>query len=196
MLGGLLAEFDSSNTCACAVTGLKHSGLQKLSVYMPYPARDVQKALQLEASPLPRLVFVAGALGASLAYFILWYTNVWDYPINVGGRPDHAIPAFIPIAFETMVLFAGGTAFVGALWLCGLPRLYHPLDEVEGFTMVSVDRFMVGVDAKDANFEREAVGNLLRQFGALAVRDFGEPGTGSEPALADSPAPDITEEER
>lgn len=182
MQRGLLAEFDSSEACSRAIPVLREHGLGRLDVYMPYPAKEIQKALGARPSPLPRYVLLAGCLGAVVGYLILWYTNVFDYPINVAGRPDHAVPAFIPISFETLVLFAGCAAFVGALWLGGLPRLYHPLDEVEGFTRVSVDRFVLAVDAANEGFDAAEASAILGALGALSVRPLGSgQSTASEP---------------
>lgn len=174
MRRALVAEFASSEACCHAIENLQQQGFERLDVYMPYPSKEVQEALGTPPSPLPRYVFVAGLCGALLAYFILWYTNVYDFPINVGGHPDHAVPAFIPITFETLVLFAGCTSFIGALVLGRLPRLYHPIDEIEGFEQTSVDRFILTIDADDPDFEEARAETLLNEHGALAVRALGK----------------------
>jgi hypothetical protein len=75
---------------------------------------------------------------------------VVDYPLNVGGRPYHSAPAFIPITFEMAVLFAATAALVSAIVLGGLPRLWHPVFEVDGFERATIDRFWLAVCAGDA----------------------------------------------
>ncbi len=173
MQRGLLAEFGSVEACLRAIHGLKERGIRGLHVYAPYPIKEIEEALELPPSPLPRYVFVAGLLGAAIAYLILWYTNAYDYVINVGGRPSHAVPAFIPITFETTVLAAGCTAFFGALRLGGMPRLYHPLDEIEAFRGVAVDRFFIALDASGESFDRGNAAAALREVGALSISEIG-----------------------
>jgi hypothetical protein len=153
---------------------LKARGAEVEDVYMPYPARSVQEALDLEASPLPWFVFGGGAAGTAIAYLILWYTSAVDYPINVAGHPAHAAPAFIPITFETLVIFAGCTAFFAGLVLCGLPRLYDAVDEVEGFELVSVDRFVVRIAGSPRNLDRRETSAIVSDIGALKLRELGD----------------------
>ncbi|HEX4338550.1 MAG TPA: DUF3341 domain-containing protein [Polyangiaceae bacterium] len=162
-MSALLGEFDSADACAAAITTLRERGHAPLDAYMPFPAKNVEDALELPPSPLPRFVFVAGIVGALTGYLVLWWTQSIDYPLNVGGRPTHAAPAFIGITFETMVLFACFTAFLGMLWLCGLPRLWHPTFEVDGFDRASVDRFFVVVLDQDGSRDE------LTRAGALRV---------------------------
>ncbi len=189
MKHGLLAEFDSPSACTQAIRTLKSRGIRQLDAYMPYAAKEVQEALEVKPSPLPRIVFVAGCIGATVAYLILWYTNVYDYPLNVGGRSTHAVPAFIPITFETTVLVAGCTAFIGALVLGGLPRLYHPVDETEDFELVSVNRFLLAVNAADDGFDKDALRTMLSELGALSVRELGALGS-ARPSSQAEPQPE------
>ncbi len=64
-----------------------------------------------------------------------------------GGRARGL--AFIPITFEMMVLSAALTGFVVLLVLARLPELWHPVFDVPGFERASIDRFWVGIDARD-----------------------------------------------
>jgi hypothetical protein len=113
---------------------------------------------------------MSGAVGG---FLIMWYCNAWSYPINVGGRPPFAIPAFIPITFESGILAAGVTGFVALFWTIGLPSLAHPLFRVDGFERASVDRFWLAIDVRDAALDLRRTPDELRAFGAVRVASFG-----------------------
>jgi hypothetical protein len=164
----LVGEFESAEGCAAAIRGLKRSGSIRVDAVMPYPSKAVEEALALPRSPLPRYVLVFGLLGAAFAYGILWWTQNVDYPLNVGSHPTHAVPAYIPITFETTVLFASVAAFVGMLRLARLPRPWHPLFEIAGFERASVDRFFVLAESL-ANSDETKLRETLEELGALRV---------------------------
>ncbi len=167
MASALLCEFASADTCVAAIHRLRERGHAPIDAYMPYPAKNVEEALELPPSPLPKWVLLFGIIGACVAYLILWWTQHIDYPLDVGGRPTHAAPAYVGITFETMVLFASFAAFIGMLRLCRLPRLWHAAFEVSGFERASVDRFFLVVPNEGAG-ERE-LSDVLSEIGALRV---------------------------
>jgi hypothetical protein len=110
-----------------------------------------------------------GLTGAAVGYLIQFWTKAIDYPINVGGRPDDSAPAFIPITFETAILFGALSTFFGLLWLCRLPRLWHPVFEVEGFERTTTDRFWLCVDRTDPCFSADSLMRKLEDLGALRI---------------------------
>ena len=58
--------------------------------------------------------------GSSGFFLLMTYADVRAYPLDIGGRPKFAWPAFIPIAFELGVLCAMGAGFFG--YFCALPH--------------------------------------------------------------------------
>ena len=95
---------------------------------------------------MPKIVLVAGLAGALAGYGLEYWTQVIAWPMNIGGRPFHSWPHYIPVTFECTVLGASLTAFVGMLALNGLPKPYHPVFNVPEFDRASRDRTARYVD--------------------------------------------------
>ncbi len=164
MRSGLLAEFGSPEALQRAYEARAREGYTMLRTFTPYPVKGIVKTLP--ESLVPYVMLGAGLFGGVFAYLLQWWCNAKDWPINVGGRPLNSAPAFIPITFETTVLFASLAGFFCALGFSGLPRLYHPVFQVEGFERATLDRYWLGIDEADPRFEA-GVGERLLDEGAL-----------------------------
>jgi hypothetical protein len=114
---------------------------------------------------------LGGILGGAGAYFLQWYAAVVDYPLNIGGRPLHSWPAFIPATFELTILGAAVAAVIAMLALNGLPRLYHPLFEVDEFELASRNRFFLCLPAHDPVFAPGPARTLLEERSPLLLRE-------------------------
>ena len=169
MRTGLLASFDTPEALLRAVRELRRRGYRRMDAFTPYPVEGLEQALGLSRSPLPKIVFPVAMTGAALAYLVQLWCNAYDYPINVGGRPLHSAPAFIPITFESGVLVSSLAGVFVFLILASLPRLHAPVDDVEGFERASLDRFWVAVDDRDPHFSAVELELELRELGALSV---------------------------
>jgi Protein of unknown function (DUF3341) len=169
MRTGLLAEFATPDEMLHAIRELRRRGYKRLDAFTPYPVKGAEQALGLTRSRLGWMVFPIAMAGAGLAFLFQLWCNGHDYPINVGGRPLDSAPAFIPITFETGVLTASIAGVVIFLVLAGLPELYAPVFDVEGFERASIDRFWVGVDERDPMFDSARLERDVRELGALRV---------------------------
>lgn len=172
---GLLAEFETPQALLDAARAVRAAGLTHVEAYTPFAVPEVEEALALPRSPIARIVFVAGLIGAISAYAFLYWVTAVDDPRLVGGMPAHSGPAYIPITFETMVLFASVTAFLSFFALSRLPRLWHPVFEAEGFESATVHRFWLGIDARDPALDVSQATRLLVDAGALRVVRGAEP---------------------
>src|SRR6266511_842183 len=169
MRPGCVAEFATPAHVRAAVQTLRSKKYKRLDVYGPYPIEGIQADLGLGRSWLTWIVFPLAFGGAGLGYWIQWYVNGVNYPLNVGGRPSRAWPMFIPIAFETAVLMSGVGAFVLFFALSRLPRLWQPIFDVEGFESASKDRFWVAIDERDLSANPEHEMQLLVRLGGTQV---------------------------
>ena len=170
-LHGLLAEFDSAAGIVRAAEAVHRAGYRKVDAYTPYPMEEVLDALHLHRTHVPKIVLAGGILGLLAGFGLQYYCSVIAYPMNIGGRPIAAWPAWVVPAFETTVLFSALAAVFGTLALCGFPQPYHPVFNVPGFALASRDRFFLCVEAADPKFDLDATGELLRGLGPSSVAE-------------------------
>jgi hypothetical protein len=165
-LYGLLAEFESSEALIEAAHKARAAGYQKMNAYTTFPLEGLSEALGQKPTRLPVLVLLGGVCGGITAYATMYYASVISYPINVGGRPLHSWPSFIPITFELTVLGASFAAFLGMLALNGLPHPHHPLFDVPAFSLASRDRFFLCIQSRDPLFQLESTRQFLESLPA------------------------------
>lgn len=169
MARAVMAELSSPEALARALLELRRQGYRELDAHTPYPVDDVQEALGLKRSPIPWFVLAGAAFGGSLGYLVQWFTSAVAYRLDVGGRPFHAAPAFVPITYELATLFGALVGFIAFFLLTGLPRPWHPVFEADGFESAARDRFWLRVcDSKPRAVPQETV-NALLSLGALRV---------------------------
>jgi ActD protein len=169
----VIAEFASGSDLLAGIRALRDAGVSRFDAFTPYEVAGLEELLGVRRSRLTWIALASGLAFGGGAYLLQWWINVVDYPLNIGGRPYHSAPAFIPITFEMTVLFASAAALLSAIVLGGLPRLWHPVFEVDGFERASVDRFWLAVGAGDAALDRQRDTAALVGAGALRVEWLG-----------------------
>jgi hypothetical protein len=163
-LYGLVAEFDDPTALVHAARVARESGYTRLDAYTPFPIEALHDALALRDNRLPLFVLIGGVLGGLAGYLLQYWTSVVDYPLNVGGRPLHSWPAFVPVTFEMTVLGAALACALGMIALNGLPTPYHPLFNVPRFALSSRDRFFLCIETADPLFDRDGTRRFLERL--------------------------------
>ena len=162
--------FDDPEVCLSAVKTLRSEGYRIDDVHSPFPVHGIEEALGWRETRLGWATFVGGASGLAIAAALQLWTHMLDWPLNIGGKSDAALPALVPVAFELIVLIAA-FATVGGLLLrsrlsptaAGKRPSAQPLDEV------SDDAFVVRVVEHDAAFSRPAFEDICRRVRAMTV---------------------------
>jgi hypothetical protein len=168
---GLLAEFPSADALCAAARHARDNGYTRVEAYSPFAIEGLDDIVGADKGWIAPLTLLGGILGGAGTYFLQWYAAVVDYPINIGGRPLHSWPAFIPATFEITILGAAVAAVLAMLVLNGLPRLYHPLFEVEEFELASRNRFFLCLPARDPVFAPGPARDLLEGLHPLLLRE-------------------------
>jgi hypothetical protein len=170
----VVAEFKTSDGLLEGTRKMREKGHSNVDTHTPYPIHGLEEALGIKRVKVPTIVLLAGITGVFVAYSMMYFMNNIDFPINVGNRPPHSAPAFIPITFELMVLLGGTSAFFGLMAMLKLPQPYHPIFEWEAFARASVDGFFLSVEV-GAGEDPVDVANDARIVGAAEVQVIEEP---------------------
>lgn len=175
-LHGLLAEFATADELLLAAQRVStESKYGPWEAYSPFPIPGLAEALGTSSSDPVPFWMLLGALAGGVGTFALeWYAAVWDYPINVGGRPPGSWQAFLPAAIEMAVLGAALLGVIAMLLDNGLPRLHHPLFGVAPFSAASNDRFFLLLRATDASFDAQRAREFLQLLRPRTINEVPE----------------------
>lgn len=163
-----VGTFEREEDILAATRASRESGLKIVDVYTPYAVHGMDKAMQLGHSRLPVVCFLLGLFGAAAKVWFEFWTTGSAWPINVGGKPWNSLPAFVPVTFEVMVLFAGVSTVIAFLLVCRLMPGKRPklVDRA-----VTDNRFVLVLEETDAVFDPEKVQRLFAGFHALQTQE-------------------------
>ncbi len=171
--------FDDEMVLFPAVTKVRKTGYKIHDVYTPFAIHGLDKALGLRDTSLHTAGFIYGITGTATALgFISWvFTN--DWPLNIGGKPHFALPAWIPIIFELTVLFASVGMVLTFCYLCQMAPFvkkhhFHPRATDDLFVMAveltsktnedEVKKYLLSVGAKEVNVQHAETGWWLGTY--------------------------------
>src|SRR6056297_917596 len=104
------AMFDDDHRLLDAARDIVGQGIRVKDVYSPFPIHGLDPIIGIKRTRIAIVSFMFGLTGLSLALLGMWYFMIYDWPMNIGGKPSFSLienlPAFIPVTFEFTVLCA------------------------------------------------------------------------------------------
>lgn len=146
-----------------AVKKVRNSGYKLHDVYTPFPVHGLDHALGLKDTDLHVAGFIYGLAGTATALGFMSWIFTSDWPINFGGKPHLALPAFIPMTFELTVLFSA----VGmVLTFCYLNQIMPGVKKHVFHPRQSDDLFVIAIELNEFVTEIEVI-DFLKSTGAI-----------------------------
>lgn len=156
--------FNSDHAILAAARAARKKGLSIRDAYTPFPVHGMDEALALPPSWLSRACLALGASGLAFALSFQYWVSLYNWPMNIGGKPFDASPALIPIAFEITVLVAGvGTVLTLLVFRGLLPGKPAPFSGL-GATN---DKFLLVID----DLPDQELKKFFQEHGAVEVKE-------------------------
>ncbi len=165
-------QFEDEEELFASIKAVQDAGIKIYDVLTPFPVHGLDKALKLERSKIANVGFICGAFGTVAGFLFQSWTSSVAWPLNIGGKPSWAVPSFIPVAFETTVLFAVLGMIIAFLYKSKLfpgrkNKIYHEGITDDYFVMI------LDYDKDISETKKQEIEQLLYKAGAYNI-DFVE----------------------
>ena len=166
---GLMAEFNTPADVLHAAEKIRDAGYRRWDVFTPFPIHGLDEVMRLGNSLVGWVALGGGAFMFLNIIGLIWFTNAFDYPLIVGGKPMFSLPmSFVP-AYIMMIMGGAIGALVGMLGLNQLPRFHHPLLFKKRFEGASRDKFIIVIGSLDEKFCASGTKQFLESIGCQHV---------------------------
>lgn len=157
--------FDDEAVLFPAVKQVRKKGYKIHDVFTPMPIHGLDAAMGLRDTSLHTAGFIYGITGTATALGFITWALTYDWPLNFGGKPFFALPAWIPITFELTVLFASVGMVLTFCYLCQLA----PFVKKDHFHLRSTDDlFVMAIECTDKTNDTEVTA-FLNDIGAKDI---------------------------
>jgi hypothetical protein len=160
----LTAIYDDIHAVVGAVRSIREAGCKDVSVFGPIMETELEDVIGKPPSPVRRYALIGGLIGCISGFAITIWSSYY-YPLVVGGKSLSSIPAYVVIAFEMTILFAGISALIGMLIHNRMPTLSLNAAHDPGYTD---DQFGVRVVCDRSRTAK--IEDMLRSYGPGEVR--------------------------
>ena len=161
------ALYDDDDTLLKAVKNIRSQKYEIDEVYTPFPVHGLDKALGIEETRIAIMAFIYGCIGLIVAFIMMDFIMIKDWPQNIGGKPSFSflenMPSFVPVMFEMTVFFAAHLMVItfylrSKLWPFKKAENPNPL--------TTDDKFLIEIELND---NEKGLTTLLKKSGAIEV---------------------------
>ena len=167
--------FPDEDSIFGAVLALRKAGFSIGEIFAPYAVHGLDRAAGYRRSRIGFVTVAAAAIGSICFYLFQDWVHAINWPLNIGGKPYSSAPAWIPVVFETGVLFAGLTT---VLALFVRSRLYPGKQAKLIDPRVTDDHFAVVLDIADSGFDAALARQICDSHGADSIEEIEVPSKG------------------
>ena len=168
----IYATYDDDLVLLEGAKKLVAKGIHISDVFSPFPIHGIDPVIGIKQTRLAICGFMYGLVGLSLALAGMYYFMVYDWPMNIGGKPNdyfyQNIPAFVPISFEFTVLMAAHgmalTFFIRNWTLPGV-KARNP------YPYTTNDKFVMEIHPEDSDVSVEELTKHLNETGSVKVEE-------------------------
>jgi len=158
--------FDNEDVLFPAVKKVRTAGYKIKDVYTPFAVHGLDHALGMRETSLHTAGFIYGLTGLTTAISCISWIFTKDWPLDIGGKPHFALPAWIPIIFELTVLFSAIGMVLTFCYLCQLA----PFVKKHHFHLRATDDLFVMVIECTNNTNTADLEAFLTSNGAIETK--------------------------
>ena len=158
-----VAFFSDEPALRRAIDACRAQGLHVDDVWSPHPIHGLDELLGLRRSRLPVLCFAGAVAGLAAGLGLEYWASAVSWPLDVGGKPFDSFPAFVPVAFELLILLAGLCTVAGLLVR---NHLWPGRRARARMAPTTDDRYALVVRAPDGSVREGAVRRVWLEHGA------------------------------
>ena len=169
----IYAVYEDPELLKSAARKLITAGVKVRDVFSPFPVHGIDPIIGLKRTRLGIVSFMFGCFGLSLALLGIYYMMIYDWPMDVGGKPNQYfyqnIPAFVPILFEFTVLCAAHgmaiTYLIRNKTLPGMPGRNPDPRSTD-------DKFIIELRTEDNHgHDADAITGMLRETTVFEINE-------------------------
>ena len=149
------------------------NGVRVKDVFSPFPVHGIDPIIGVKRTRMGIVAFMFGITGLALASVGIYYFMIYDWPMNIGGKPSFSfyqnLPAFVPVMFEFTVLCAAHgmviTYLIRNKTLPGMPARNPDPRSTD-------DKFIIEVrTAENHGHDASAIVDLLRTTPVFEINE-------------------------